>query len=90
MIWTCFDGESRCAGQIRAMPVFTPIVDVDTAVHVGGTMQNDVSFDQADEDIFIGEVSDEALERAAGGKWQQKPDASPTFWSLVVATCCVW
>ncbi len=53
-------------------------------------MQNNVRLDQTDEDIFVGEVSDEALERAGGGKWQQKPDASPTFWSLVVATCCVW
>ncbi len=53
-------------------------------------MQNDVDFGQTDEDILIGEHSDEALERAAGGKWQQKPDASPTFWSLVVATCCAW
>ncbi len=52
-------------------------------------MQNDVDLDQADEQIFTDEISDEVLEGAAGGKWQQKPYAAPTFWSWVLP-CCVY
>lgn len=49
-------------------------------------MQNDIGVGRLDEEILTEEVSDDELERAAGGKWQ--PNASPTFYSLVLAVCC--
>ncbi len=53
-------------------------------------MQNDAGLDQADEDIIIGEVSDEALITCCGRKMAAETWRLAYVLALVVATCCMW